>query len=100
MESIEEILSADPHVIEVIPGEEWDFPEIDYSLFDPEAKLVQRSIEYLQEALSSHYILDDFTDHWERRGWKQQMIIAHGGAGGPMQKFLAQNSLKRGVLIN
>ena len=36
-QSIEEIILSDPHMIEIVPGEEWDFPEIDYSKLKPQS---------------------------------------------------------------
>lgn len=77
---IEEILKQDPHIKAIHPAEEWDIPEIDYSLFKKENREIQReAIKRLKDYLNGPYIVDDFADHGQRRDWKGQLKETYTG---------------------
>jgi len=76
MSSIEDFLRRDPHIIDIIPGEEWDFPELNETNFDEEdLEDVKTLYEVVfPEILSMHYVIDDFVFHHDRQIWRPNLI--------------------------
>jgi len=88
----ERILIEDKHVVDFIPGEKWDVPEIDFTLFsrpDDARNVIDVFVEYL----NSYYIIDDFKhDHRARREWRKEIELKHPG----FSKLYQNNALKIG----
>jgi hypothetical protein len=74
-ESIEQILAKEPHITRIESPEQWQFPNIDYSLWaSAKRKNVKECIEIFQDFLRGPYIVDDFeSSHNERRQWRSDM---------------------------
>ena len=74
-QSIEEIILSDPHMIEIVPGEEWDFPEIDYSKLKPQSvENAKRIVEtIIKTSISFPYLVDNFANHFERNIWETEL---------------------------
>lgn len=77
---VEEILRSDPHIVEIIPEEKWDFREIDLSHFREETYAGVRILveQLIQPFLRRSYIVDDFQNHGDRRRWEDEHRERHG----------------------
>lgn len=92
-----EHIESDPHVIAVLPGEDWTLPSIDYRAFHrPSHGLVQRAVDTLQGFVRAHYVIDSFGDHAERRVWLARLSKKHGEEVG--QWYNEQNCLRYGTV--
>ena len=90
--TIEERLLQDPYILSYEPGRRWDFPQVDFSAYDPSAvEFMSESVAHLQAVLSAPYVVDVFTDHDARRAWRGQ--LDHD-----VSQHLQSNSLRRGRL--
>lgn len=69
VKSMREILEKEEHIVEIIPGENWEFHDIDYSSFEVDDYF----LEILQDFLKGPYIVDDFDNHRERMKWRKEM---------------------------
>lgn len=67
---IEKILLQDPHVIRIEPAEEWEFHNINCSIFKNHQEIVKSYLCSLQNFLKRPYIIDDFTKHPMREKWR------------------------------
>ena len=105
---IEERLKADPHV-RIIPGEEWDFPEIDYSVFKEEEQgRARKAVSHLQEYLSMRYVIEEFDTHADRRRWRNTFCMSIAGQYDTPEEAMAardcanlhfnKNALKRNAI--
>lgn len=92
MPSMEELVLAEEYIVEIVPGEDWDFPEIDYQVRFPNSSgNVEMVIEEIKNMLNTKYIIDDFTKHWDRTTWKLNFEIEHGEEA---TEYLNWNSLR------
>jgi hypothetical protein len=77
--SIEELLRNDPNIILVEQTEEWEIPEVDYTLFDEEEiEYVKGAIGNVMNILSRDYVIDIFVCHNYRREWLHDFKDKHG----------------------
>lgn len=77
MENIERLLLEEPCVTKFVK-EEWDLPQIDFSLWkegfrSKAEKYYNKVVSYLD----SSYVEDSFTDHNSRRDWRKEMYAKH-----------------------
>ncbi|MBI5073422.1 hypothetical protein HZA99_06415 [Candidatus Woesearchaeota archaeon] len=90
-QSIEEIVRADSHVVEIIPSEYNWFPPIMDGLWKGERKTAEKLIKMIQTYLLLPYIVDDFeSDHRERRIWRIEGEKRHHG----FEECYSKNALK------
>lgn len=90
-QSIEEIVRADPHIINIIPSEYSSFPFIMDDLWNDERKIADRLIKMVQTYLLLPYIVDDFeSKHRERRVWRLEREKEHQG----FEEYYSKNALK------
>lgn len=91
---IEDLLLQEKHIVEIIPAESWDIPEIDYSVFKDESSAKFYS-DLMERFLYCRYVVDDFTDHQnERKPWLHDVYARYGRE---VYDYLTlENALKRG----
>ena len=102
MKSIEELLDADEHICHIILSEEWDFPEIDYSLIGIDPERAERIlVTPLKKLLAYPHIVDDFegvSGDREREKWVENFAKTAEKEGHYFDKVmnhLSENSLRR-----
>lgn len=74
-QTLEELATKYPQQItQIIPGEQWEFPQINYELFSQEERASTREfVEGLQEIMSYPYVVDSFPEHNARRVWRDRL---------------------------
>lgn len=91
-QTIEEIITSNPHVLQIIPAPSQPENSIDYTAFNPNAQPnIKRIINLLNNYLKAPCIVDDFQDHRERRVWREEMRQQYGE---DFQTYYNQNSLR------
>ena len=98
LEEIIKTLENYPHVVDILPAEDWDFPEVNYSLFNPEYKSLNKNIDCLKLLLNRRYILDDLDNHTQRDKWLRKIGTDLGQAYYDFAKL--GNSLDSGLPLD
>ena len=95
METLEEAIRNDPHIVEIVPAEGWEVPdlrEVDFEAgFGEFATVVREFIPLFEEYLKFGYFKDDFPDHAERRNWINELERKYGQAA---VEYLRKNALR------
>ena len=95
---IEDLLLQEEHIVEIIPAESWNLPEINYSVFKDRSSAKFYS-DLMERFIFCSYIVDDFTDHeHKRKPWLHDMYARHGRK---VYDYLTlENALKRGNFVH
>ncbi|MBT6690610.1 hypothetical protein HN903_01570 [archaeon] len=80
---IEKILLGTSHILEIKYDEEWNFPEINFSIFkesgDERRKMFNRRYsQKIERFLGLPYIIDDFAEHSQRARWLSDSQFLYG----------------------
>lgn len=91
--TLDTIVDSDAHIALRIPSEEYPTPAIDLARYGTNATSAAESIASIMNVLRMPYIVDDFTDHAERREWQTQLEEHHPGI---YERVLNMNALSGG----
>ncbi len=90
-----ELLRKNPHILAIVFPKKRRIPEINLQLFRPEGEeMANYAFGLLKDFVLSHYIVDDFPNHNERRKWRQELFEQTEDHEDKIKQMLEQNGLR------